>query len=280
MTSHQLRVSPKDVGKTLLSFLRDNLQAYPSVKAIKRAIDSKQCKIDGRVEFFSTFPVSNGSHIEITLGTEKKSFPLTAIFEDEAIIIYNKPPHKASESFKELYLVHRLDKETSGAMILAKTPQAQEAFKVLFEKRKVEKHYLAICDGKPEKEEWKMENKLMKIASYQGGVIWGAAPKDQGKTALSYFTRLEEGEGASLLLARPITGRTHQIRVHLKGKGHPVLGDWQYAKRFSCSYHPPRVMLHAQFLSFPHPVTGEQVTVTAPHFPDFIETRQALFGKK
>jgi len=271
-------VNPKEGGQTLLSFLRTHLKNAYSVKAIKRAIDGKKCKINGRVEWFSTHPVKKGDHIEISLETKKEHFPITTLYEDEEIIIYNKPPGKVSESFEGLYLVHRLDKDTSGVIILAKTEEMQEKFFHLFKERKVEKEYLAICDGKILQEKWKSDNYLGKKASYQGGALFGKVAKERGKRAITLFTCLKKGEKASLVLAQPITGRTHQIRVHLKEKGHPVLGDWQYARHFTCPVQPSRHMLHAKSIRFIHPTTGEKIEIEAPLHLDFLETKKNLFS--
>ena len=269
MTTHKLTVSESQSGQTLLSFLRGNLATYPSVKAIKRAIDQKKCMVNGAVEFFSTYKVKRGEKIEISFDIPVVRYPLKVLYEDEGLIIYNKPPGMASESFEGLYLVHRLDKETSGAMILAKTEEMLKAMQALFAKRKVAKQYLAICDGAIKKDKWRVENYLGKKVSYQGGVLMGKHPK--GKLAITEFEKVADLKGATLIRAYPLTGRTHQIRVHLRDEGHPVLGDWQYARKFSCPDHPPRHMLHAEKISFVHPVSGETITVKAPQFPDFLE---------
>ncbi len=273
-----LKVGPEERGQTLLSFLKKNLKDYPSVKAIKRAIDAKQCRINGRVETFSTHPVKTGDNIEITLAFEKVSYSLQVLYEDEYLILYNKPPNKTSESFPNHILVHRLDKDTSGVILFAKTPKIEKLLIELFTKRLVEKHYLAICDGRVKQEKWKIDNFLGKKAAYQGGAIYGRVPQDKGKRAISYFERLKTCETASLVEVQPVTGRTHQIRVHLKENGHPVLGDWQYGRHFKCTYQAPRQMLHALKISFPHPITGEILSVKAPLLKDFLQAEKALFG--
>ncbi len=273
-----LKVNKRESGKTLLNFLKENLESYPSVKAIKRAIDSKQCTINGRVEFFSTHKVKMGDEIEIDLREAAKPPSSPILFEDEALILFNKAPGVASESFEGYFLVHRLDKETSGVFLLAKTEEMQKRLTELFAKRAVEKEYLAICDGKIALEEWVVDNYLGKRASYQGGVLFGKVSKEEGKRAVTRFKRFEVGKNATLVKAFPLTGRTHQIRVHLKDKSHPVLGDWQYARHFSCSYKPKRVMLHASRLAFVHPMTGERLSIEAKPYPDFLETQKILFG--
>jgi len=278
MTPKKLSVPAEKAGETLLSFLRDHLDRFPSVKAIKRAIDNKQCTVNGKVEWFSTYRVKGGDVVEIKLAPPKKLLAPKTLYEDEHLLLINKPPGRVSESFSSYLLVHRLDKETSGVFLLAKTESMQEKLIALFRGRKLKKNYLAICEGVIEKQTWKVDNFLGKVGGYQGGVLFGETGREKGKRAVTFFKVLKKGKGASLVRAEPITGRTHQIRVHLKMIGHPVLGDFQYAKKFSCSYQPPRLMLHARSLAFRHPETGEELKIEAPLLSDFLFTEKKLFG--
>ncbi|NGX38506.1 MAG: Ribosomal large subunit pseudouridine synthase C [Chlamydiae bacterium] len=273
-----LEVSVKDSGQTLLSFLRSALSAYPSVKAIKRAIDAKQCKINGRVEFFSTHRLRTGDLVEIVLEVAKPNLSAPVLFEDSELILFDKPAGKTSESFEGFFLVHRLDKETSGVILFAKTPEMRDLLISLFSKRKVDKEYLAICDGKMVQEKWVCDDFLGKKAAYQGGSLYGKVPKEKGKRAVTHFELLRACETASYVLAKPITGRTHQVRVHLRDRGHPVLGDWQYGKQFKCPLHPKRHLLHARLLFFVHPTTGKKLEIRAPLSKDFLEAQKMLFG--
>jgi 23S rRNA-/tRNA-specific pseudouridylate synthase len=271
-----LRVTPDQAGKTLLAYLRDNLTEYPSVKALKRAIEAGGCTLNGRVETFSTHRVKEGDEVEVALPQKAEGYSIETLFEDEHLILYNKPPKKPSESLSEYFLVHRLDKDTSGVILFAKTKKMQELLIDLFRKRQVEKVYLAICDGQITKEHWTVDNFLEKKASYQGGALYGSAK--EGKRAITAFSLLKSAETASLVQAEPKTGRTHQIRVHLKEKGHPVLGDYQYADRFQCKERPPRLMLHAKEIAFTHPAWGKEIRVEAPLLSDFLDVQKKLFG--
>ncbi|MDN3506215.1 MAG: RluA family pseudouridine synthase [Simkaniaceae bacterium] len=271
-----MRVDHEHAGKTLLAFLRDTLTQYPSVKAIKRAIEKGDCTINGRVETFSTHRVKEGDEIALVFEEKTEAFPLETLFEDEHLILYNKPPKKASEELCEHFLVHRLDKDTSGVILFAKTKKMQDLLTDLFRKREVEKIYLAICDGKVEKGEWTVDNFLERKASYQGGALYGAAKK--GKHAVTHFTVLKTSDTASLVEAKPHTGRTHQIRVHLKEEKHPVLGDYQYGKHFTCKEKVPRQMLHAREIAFVHPITGEEMRISAPLLSDFLAAEKKLFS--
>jgi len=272
----ELTVPPEAGGETLLSFLRAHLKEFPSVKAVKRAIDQKQCTINGRVEWFSTYRVRTGDKVTISLQPKKKAPPPTILFEDESLIALDKPAGRTSESFTDYLLVHRLDKDTSGVFLMAKTEAMRDQLSKLFAQRKMKKSYLALCDGKGKGEKWKVDNFLGKVGGYQGGVLFGPVSKEKGRRAVTTFTLLKKGKTASLILAEPLTGKTHQIRIHLKLSGCPVLGDWQYNRQFTCSYHPPRQMLHAHCLAFIHPGTEEKISLEAPIPKDFLETQKIV----
>jgi RluA family pseudouridine synthase len=175
-------------------------------------------------------------------------------------------------------MVHRLDKETSGVILFAKTSEAQSKIEDLFRNRKVKKTYLAICDGAITAPFWTVDNYLEPKFRYQGGVLMGRACRSKGKRAITHFQKIRESEHATLLLVKPITGRTHQIRVHIKDLGHPILGDWQYGKRCFCPLQPKRHMLHAQQLEFSHPATGQNLKLEAPLLEDFLEVQKSLFS--
>lgn len=276
MTAQKLIVSRSSQPLTLLSYLRDHLKDYPSVKAIKRAIDAKQCKINRRVETFSTHPLKVNDVIEIVLEVNKPQIALEVLYEDESLILFNKPPGKTSESFTDYFLVHRLDKDTSGVFLLAKTKEIGDLLIDQFAKRQIEKIYLAICDGKVLQEKWKVDNYLEKKAAYEGGCLYGSTTKEKGKRAISEFLRLKTCATASLVQVQIHTGRTHQIRVHLKERGNPILGDWQYGRYFNCQYSAPRQLLHAFEISFNHPITGERMKFQAPLPKDLLDAEKSL----
>ena len=280
MKKYRYKVSPTHHGMKLLAFLREKCTEASSVKALKRAVDGKQCQINRRVEFFSTHQLSQGDLVELILREEKKEKTApTALFEDEDIIILNKPPHTVS-SPNDLGLaydlVHRIDKDTSGVLVLAKNADAKEAMEQLFLKRKISKFYLAVVDGVIKNEEGSINHFLVKKWEYEGAVIYGKGKKGDGQNALTYWKCLKKGNTSSLLFVEPITGRTHQIRAHLKNIGHPILGDWQYSKDFTCSFHPQRQMLHAYSIEFVHPTTKKFLKVIAPVPQDILECMKTL----
>ncbi len=256
----KFEVTSLEQGMKLLPFLRKHCGDISSVKGLKRAIDTKGCRINGRLETISTRLLKKGDRIELELA-EKIEKPLL-LFEDEEICIYNKPPHLASEDVGGK-LVHRLDKETSGALIVAKTEAARKKMVDLFLKRAVKKQYLAIVDGIVLKKEGKIVSTLVEKRTPSGQIYSHSARG--GKEAITHWRCLGTGEKASLILCEPITGRTHQIRVHMKEMGHPILGDMHYAKKLVSKLPARRHLLHAWKIAF------EEIEAVAPLPEDFLE---------
>ena len=175
-------------------------------------------------------------------------------------------------------IVHRLDKETSGLMVIAKTQEAFEYLKKLFQERKIQKTYLALVYGKPKNKAGKITTSLGKLGARQTVRIHGKKELKE-KIAITEYRVLKNYSLAaadySLLEVRPHTGRTHQIRVHLNSLGHPVIGDPIYGGRRAAS--PPglnRLFLHAQKLSFVSP-SGKALALETdlpPELRSFLET--------
>ncbi|MBM3207470.1 MAG: RluA family pseudouridine synthase [Chlamydiae bacterium] len=282
------KVQEGEHGLTLLAFLKKKCTAISSTKALKRAIESKECLVNGRVEFFSTYKLVKGDTVElrsIVANTDEQSQG-EIIFEDDYLLIINKPAGVVSDAvgisqligYKSgvLSLVHRLDKDTSGLLMLAKTGPMLNAMKDLFSKKEVHKYYLALVDGSFTKKMGVIENFLGKKGSYHGQTIYGSVDQEHGERAITHWRSLEKGLRCSLLVLEPKTGRTHQLRVHLKEMGHPILGDYQYCKNFSCQIMPSRQMLHAWGLTFIHPMTKKEVCVSGSLADDFITLADQL----
>ncbi len=130
----------------------------------------------------------------------------------------------------------------------------------MFERREVAKSYLALVDGIPKDARGTRQSLLVKKGSYEGQTIWGSGQK--GLTAITHWKRIAVGNHASLILCEPVTGRTHQIRVHMAEMGHPILVDRQYAKVFRSTLFIQRPLLHAYRLQFTF--QGKEIDVIAP----------------
>jgi RluA family pseudouridine synthase len=282
-------VQQKQSGQSLQLFLKEKL-TDASGKQIKRLIDSGRCLLNGKPERFSSRLVGAGDIVELD---HSSSIPKAAavdtnsiLFLDEGLIVYNKPAGIASDDqellkhlkkqFGEAILLHRLDKETTGILLFARDEQTAKAIEGLFKKRLVKKTYLAIVDGVPKKPLGIIENHLGKLHVYQGQTIWGEVP--QGLYAKTNWKVQQSGNGAAMLSCQPETGRTHQIRVHLSGIGHPILGDHQYGRAATCKYRPQRTLLHASSISFEHPFTKKMFHIDSPMPQDFIEATHTLWG--
>ena len=151
--------------------------------------------------------------------------------------------------------VHRLDRDTSGCLLLARNPKALKRFAAAFEERLVEKRYLGIVAGELVEEEGTIALSLSKVSTAKDG--WRMIPARKGKPAVTHWRKLDSRGGLTLVEFRPETGRTHQIRVHAaSGLGAPLLGDPVYGSGKGA----PRTMLHAAGLSVPR---GEKAPIVA-----------------
>ena len=193
------------------------------------------------------------------------SVNIPVIFEDKDLLVIDKPSgitaHPApgendttvAEVFEKAAIVHRLDKGTSGVMILAKNPKAAESLKGQFQARKVTKKYLALVHGKLQPEEGVIDMPLSRSLMQRNKI----APADEGRDAKTLYKVMKYYPHFTLVEANPKTGRTHQIRVHFSAIGFPLFGDARYGKSTD---ETDRMFLHAAELSFLHPTTGKRVT--------------------
>ncbi len=197
---------------------------------------------------------------------------LEILLEDEAFLLVNKPRPLLSvpgkhplnkdclitrllQDFSEARIVHRLDMNTSGIMVIALSKDSHRHLSMQFEKRNTYKEYVAVLFGKVEKDEGSIELPLI--------CDWPNRPKqivdfEVGKSALTHYEVLDRKDDSTRVLFKPVTGRSHQLRVHAAEIGHPILGDRLYAHTQAHAMSK-RLMLHASKLEFDHPVTGERV---------------------
>ncbi len=212
---------------------------------------------------------------------------LPILYEDAEALVIDKPaglpldrPRAGGESLddhlEELKLgfqrppapVHRLDRDTSGCLLLARNPKALKRFARAFEERKVGKRYIGIVRGAPEGEEGTISLSLSKISSASEG--WRMIPAKKGKPAVTHWRKLAEAGGLSLIEFRPETGRTHQIRIHAAaGLGLPLLGDPIYGDGSNAGRGAARTMLHAAGLTVEREGKGP-IEAQAPMPADFV----------
>ena len=239
--------------------------------------------------------------MQTTRKLKYKPFHTLILHEDEHLLIVNKPPGVSSLADKEhrslqemaqayhptLQLCHRLDKPTSGALLMAKDPDTYREISMQFQKRQVTKHYHTVIQGIHHFDQLEIDlpllvstNKLVRVN------------KQEGKTALTRVSTLRHFRNYTLLQCEPVTGRMHQIRVHLSSINSPILGDTLYGgknlmlSRLKRSYQMSNrkeerpinhgFLLHAQQLSFSHPHTEEALSVEAPYPKNFRTVLQVL----
>jgi len=221
--------------------------------------------------------------------TLPEPIPLDVLFEDDDLIVINKPAgltvHPGAGQREHTLvnallsycttlsgiggkerpgIVHRLDKETSGCVVVAKNDIAHRELSKQFAARTVEKIYLALVAGKLRKPAGLIEEKIGRHPVHRRRM---RVTSLRGRTATTEYRVIRSSNQASLIECRLHSGRTHQVRVHLHHLGHPVLGDKIYAPRFAKNF--PRQMLHAWKLGFHHPGTGDWKILEAPLPADF-----------
>lgn len=220
------------------------------------------------------------------------------IYKDQHVIALNKPAGLAvqggskitrhidgmldglreSEKDESPRLVHRLDRDTSGVLIVARTILATRSFGEMFKGRDIRKYYWAVTVPAPEIDRGKLTSSLAKVDTEEGERMMPVGDDDDdGKRALTYYSVLERvGKKLALVAFWPRTGRTHQIRVHALEMGCPLLGDFKYDPVQALLSENPDLStalhLHARRVIMPHPVTGETLDITAPLPPEMKKT--------
>jgi len=281
------------------------LRLHPGLSRRKArdVIEKGQVSVEGRTVREPGQSVAEG--VGLVWDPNRKALPrarlsLAVLFEDEHLVVVDKPAGLLSvptqdsadedtaltrvrEYVRRLrprrpYVgrVHRLDRDTSGALVFALSPAARSGLIDLFREHRIERRYQALVDGAPPVDEGVVDRPLRD--TYVSGRRAVARPGEPGRAALTRWRVVERLPGAALLEIEIATGRQHQIRVHLAHLRLPVLGDPVYGP--PPSHRPPvrvrRQMLHARVLGFAHPMTGEAVRVESPRPGDFEEALLAL----
>jgi 23S rRNA pseudouridine1911/1915/1917 synthase len=277
---------PEKVGKRLDVVLAS---AWPELSRsrVQALIKAGQVRLGGR-PVRARQPLALDDEVVITVPepepaeAQPEKMELSILFEDDHLLVLDKPEglvvhpgagHRQGTLVNALLahcgglstiggverpgIVHRLDKDTSGCMVIAKNDRAHQGLAKQFAEREVRKHYLAVVRGRPRSVAGRVENHLGRhpVNRQKMAVV----EEKRGKTAVTDYHAGPHLEGATLVHCHLHTGRTHQIRVHMQCLGHPLLGDVIYGKQVRAA-GVDRLMLHSWILGFRHPVTGKTHT--------------------
>lgn len=244
---------------------------------VKQLLGHGRIHVNGVAVTRHDHPVGQGDRISIA--ARSAGPPLAILHEDDAILAIDKPcgllavsteSEKQDTAFARLaahlkardagrpFVVHRLDRDTSGVLLFARTAEIRDSLQSKWEV--VEKTYLAIVEGTPREAEGRIENHLIEGKNLRVRI---GPPGGEAKLAITEYRTVASRGGHSLIEVNLITGRKHQIRVHLASLGCPVIGDFDYGAKTNPAR---RLELHAWRLAFPHPVTGTRVAIESP-FP-------------
>ncbi len=255
----------KPVKKRLDLILAEIYKSY-NRSTLQKFIKSGFVKVDGELVTKPSATFEDGVYIDLVVPEELQKTDLKPkiIFEDDNVLVVNKPVGLLSE-FKGQYcpeatlaqyglIVHRLDRDTSGVIILAKNEEAQSYLRRQFQERKAHKKYLAIVSGRPKLDEARLDLPIIRNLKRPTTFLVDA----NGRPSETFYKVLKSDGKHSLIELRPTTGRTHQLRVHMKYLGHPIVGDKVYdGEPFE------RLCLHAAELEITLP-GGERRTFTVP----------------
>jgi len=303
-----------DRGTRLDSFLVDRLPGY-SRSHLSRLIKEGLVSCDGSVTNKPSYHINGQELVEVVQPKpqacviEAQDLPLEIIFSDEHLAVINKPvglvvhpgagvkngtlcnalvhhfPDLGVGAIGRPGIVHRLDKDTSGVMLIAKTDQAMQALSADFKNRQVKKIYRALCHGELAQSQFELitghARHPFNRLKFFTGLPAPKSPLSPVRMAHSSFTVLHASFGLSMLRVQLHTGRTHQIRAHLADLGHPLVGDQLYGARHAYTKYLPSEMtdalesfigqaLHAEIIEFAHPFSRQILSFSAPLPQQFI----------
>jgi 23S rRNA pseudouridine1911/1915/1917 synthase len=302
-------ISEKEAGMRLDVFLTQAVEGL-SRSGAARALQNQEVQHLGKKNMKPGSVLHSGDEIvytpapPVSADAKPEALPLTVVYQDDAIAVINKPAglvthpavgHHAGTLVNALLyhlnnlsgvggvlrpgIVHRLDKETSGLMLVAKNDRAHQILAERIQKRDVERLYDAVVWGAVQDSSFVVDTQLGRDTLDRKRF---AVVRSGGKRAITHIEVVRRFQEFSLLRVKLETGRTHQIRIHCNYVGTPVVGDRTYGRRSESNRmkkleleRPPRQLLHAQQLRFCHPITEKRLEFTAPwpdDFKDFVST--------
>lgn len=302
MEVNRFSIEAEEAGKRLDSFLSEKIDGY-SRTYMQKLIEEGHCKINEKAALKANYKLRQGDIVEIVvpdpvpLEVQPEKIDLNIVYEDDDIIVLNKPQgmvvHPAHGNYTGTVvnallehcntlsdynsltgingvmrpgIVHRIDKDTSGIIVIAKNNEAHISLSEQLKEHSITRRYTALLEGR-------LKNDTGTVAT-----LIGRNPRDRkqmavvsvnGKRAVTHYTVLERFENHTLIEAELETGRTHQIRVHMAHLGHPVVGDIVYGYKKQ-RFETKGQLLHARVLGFIHPRTKEYVEFEAP-LPEHFE---------
>lgn len=267
---------------TLMPFL---LASMPDRKrtTVKDYLRHRQVMVNGRITTLFDNPLAPGDTVRVNTTREFQVFSsprMQIVYEDDDIIVVNKGYGllsvstdnkregtaysllrdylKRKDPRNKLFIVHRLDRDTSGLMMFAKSVEAKEAMQHNWNNMVLERRYIALVQGTLEPEEGEIRSYLAENAAHE---VYSTPDPTQGQLAVTHYRTIKSRGPYSLVELNLATGRKNQIRVHMKEAGHPIVGDRRYGAESSPLH---RLCLHAETLRFVHPVTRRDMNFTQP----------------
>lgn len=267
---------------TLLAFVQESMPQRKRT-VLKQMLQHNQIAVNGMPVKQFDAPVSEGDKVEVNLTREFRIFSnrrVKLVFEDEDMLVIEKGYGllsmgndtvtdgtaysimrdylKWKDPRNKLFIVHRLDRDTSGLMMMAKNVAAKDTLQHSWNNMVLNRKYVTVVEGYVEQDSGIIQSYLAENSEYE---VYSTKNPEEGKLAVTRYKVLKRGNGHTLLEVELDTGRKNQIRVHMKDLGHPISGDRRYGAKKSIIH---RLALHAQTLRFVHPVTRKDMNFSTP----------------
>ena len=298
MQKHRHHSAPKFKEDKILTFINEGDQDMPLLEfvemkqqsasrtSVKSWLKHGQIMLDGRVTSAFDANVSPGSEVKVNVSRQFITFRhprLKLVYEDDEVIVVDKgygllsvgiPSSgkrkiesaydiiraylKRKSPANKLFVVHRLDRDTSGLMMFVKTEEAMETLRHNWNNFVLERYYVALLEGIVENDEGTIKSHLTENSQY---MVYSTEKEEEGKLAVTRYKVLRRSHGKTLAEFALSTGRKNQIRVHASEMGHPICGDRKYGAQSS---RAGRLCLHARTLRFAHPITRKDMRFESP----------------